>query len=182
MAERRKRYFVVPKSSKPKESCDSKSSPSAQNVGFVPVAPGGWGPPIRQYQTTDTFGTRGGKHMGMDLAGPAGTPLYAARGGVVVSTYTECGVGSMSDYCGKPPFGGYGNHVYIDHGDGYKTLYAHMQNVQVSVGDTVEAGQQIGSEGTSGNSSGPHLHFEVHLNGVQIDPTRVIDIPYSMGY
>jgi murein DD-endopeptidase MepM/ murein hydrolase activator NlpD len=65
---------------------------------------------------------------------------------------------------------GYGNHVIIDHGNGFATLYAHMNSIFVKPGESVVAGQQIGSVGNTGNSTGPHLHFEIRYQGVPRDP------------
>lgn len=95
-------------------------------------------------------------HEGIDLAAPAGTPIYAVKDGV----------------CTVHPFDGdgYGYYVTIDHGDGIKTRYAHMSAVAVTDGQTVTAGEIIGYVGSTGNSTGPHLHFEVWSGGSRIDP------------
>lgn len=69
---------------------------------------------------------------------------------------------------------GYGNYVVVDHGNGYTSLYGHLQKATVKQGDTVSAGQQVGVIGSTGNSSGPHLHLRVHKNGQSIDPRTVI--------
>ena len=66
---------------------------------------------------------------------------------------------------------GYGNYVIIDHGNGYTTLYAHMNSVFVEPGETVSRGQQVGTMGNTGNSTGPHLHFEIRYNDVPYSPT-----------
>ncbi|WP_322905198.1 peptidoglycan DD-metalloendopeptidase family protein [Paenibacillus sp. SGZ-1009] len=96
-------------------------------------------------------------HTGVDLAAPQGTPIYAADSGTVV-------VASWMN--------GYGNVVIIDHGNGIQTLYAHIRNggTLVHVGQTVERGQQIAEVGSTGNSTGPHCHFEVRINGTPVDP------------
>ncbi|MBR1663905.1 MAG: M23 family metallopeptidase, partial [Ruminococcus sp.] len=70
--------------------------------------------------------------------------------------------------------GGYGNYVVIDHGNGYWTLYGHMQYTTVSLGDTVSQGQKIGVVGTTGWSTGDHCHFEVRQNGEPVDPTQYV--------
>ncbi|HIK26416.1 MAG TPA: M23 family metallopeptidase [Thermosynechococcus sp. M46_R2017_013] len=101
---------------------------------------------------TSGFGPRWGRmHRGIDIAAPVGTPIYAAAAGVV--TYSQ-----WND-------GGYGNLVEIRHADGALTLYAHNQRNLVRVGQYVEQGQQIAEMGSTGRSTGPHLHFEVHLPG-----------------
>ena len=96
-------------------------------------------------------------HKGLDIATTYGTPILAADSGRVV-------------VAGWPANEGYGNRVMIDHGNGYVTLYAHMAKVSVSVGQTVKRGDQIGQEGSTGRSTGPHLHFEIRRGGVAINP------------
>lgn len=93
-------------------------------------------------------------HTGNDIGAPRNTPIHAARGGVVIiSTYGNS----------------YGNYVVVDHGDGYSTLYAHMNSRAVSEGQTVKQGQVLGYVGTTGSSTGNHLHFEVRRNGTPVD-------------
>jgi murein DD-endopeptidase MepM/ murein hydrolase activator NlpD len=70
--------------------------------------------------------------------------------------------------------GGYGNHVIIDHGNGFTTLYAHLTSIFVEPGMTVSQGQQIGTMGSTGNSTGPHLHFEVRYGGVPYNPASYL--------
>lgn len=112
------------------------------------------------YRLTARFGQTGGYwssgvHTGLDFAGPTGTPILAAASGKVVSTGYE---------------GAYGNQIIIDHGDGYQTTYNHLSGIGVSVGDKVSTGDQIGRRGSTGNSTGAHLHFEVTKNGKFVDP------------
>lgn len=95
-------------------------------------------------------------HAGLDFAAPMGTPIYATADGVVKTA-------GFSD-------GGYGNHVVIDHGYGYETLYGHMLRVKARVGQRVKRGEVIGYVGSTGKSTGPHCHYEVHKNGQKIDP------------
>ena len=106
------------------------------------------------------------KHGGIDLAISKGTSVYAAFPGDVTQTHDGCTVeGHRYNTCG----GGYGNHVIIDHGNGFKTIYMHLKNgsVKVSKGDQVGRGQLIGQVGNTGRSTGPHLHFEIQVNGKQ---------------
>lgn len=94
-------------------------------------------------------------HGGLDIGGRMGQPIWAAKEGVVILAGWN---------------GGYGNTIIIDHGNGYATLYGHQSALMVNNGDYVETGQHIGNVGSTGLSTGPHLHFEVRLNGSVIDP------------
>ena len=96
-------------------------------------------------------------HNGMDIASNMGTAVYAADGGKVV----------LAEW-----YGGYGNCIMIDHGNGYKTLYGHLSMIGVKNGQSVSQGAVIGQVGSTGNSTGPHLHFEVYSNGSRIDPEQ----------
>lgn len=105
---------------------------------------------------TSEFGPRwGGFHPGIDIALPTGTPIAAAKAGTVL-------------FAG--PNDGYGNFVVIDHGNGVSTAYAHQSRVVVNEGDRVSQGQVIGFVGSTGFSTGPHLHFEVRVNGAPQNP------------
>jgi murein DD-endopeptidase MepM/ murein hydrolase activator NlpD len=95
-------------------------------------------------------------HAGLDFAAPQGTPIYATADGRVTTA------GNLGN--------GYGNHVEINHGYGYETLYGHMVRVKVKVGQMVKRGEVIGWVGSTGKSTGPHLHYEVHKGGRPIDP------------
>lgn len=116
--------------------------------------------PTRNFHYSATFGQAGGwssgHHTGLDFAAPAGTPVFAALAGKVLA----------SDGGGP-----YGNHVIVRHDNGVKTLYAHLTTKKVEPGDRVLRGQIIGTVGSTGNSTGPHLHFEVIKNGTQRDPS-----------
>ncbi len=101
-----------------------------------------------------------GYHEGIDIATRAGTPVLAADAGYVASV--------------GPYHAQYGNMVVINHGGGRQTLYAHLQSYAVEVGQTVEAQQVIGACGSTGNSTGPHLHFEVYENGVRQNPMNYL--------
>ena len=142
-----------------KPSNGSSAAPSSS--GFVfPLA----------YATkiTDAYGYRihplsGTKkwHNGVDFAAGEGTAIYATKAGTVTSaTYNEA----------------YGNMVTINHGDGYSSLYGHMTNYIVSVGDTVSAGQTIGYVGSTGWSTGPHLHFTIYYNGSDVNPLNYVSM------
>ena len=98
-------------------------------------------------------------HSGIDMTAPKGTPIYATGDGVVRIA------GRSSE-----GYSGYGIVALVDHGYGFQTLYAHMQSVKVRVGQKVKRGEQIGTVGSSGMSSGNHLHYEVIQNGKKVDP------------
>jgi murein DD-endopeptidase MepM/ murein hydrolase activator NlpD len=105
---------------------------------------------------TSPFGYRWGRlHAGIDIGVPEGTPIHAAAAGtVILAAWT----------------GGYGNYTCIDHGGGMATCYAHQSSYAVSTGAQVSQGQVIGYVGNTGHSFGPHLHFEVRINGNPVDP------------
>jgi murein DD-endopeptidase MepM/ murein hydrolase activator NlpD len=133
----------------------------------VPAPVTGFGPFVLQYplpghSVTDPFGTiRGdGVHHGIDIGAPAETPILAAADGVVYQS------GWLD--------GGAGNGVILRHEGGWETRYFHMvsANLPVATGETVLAGQVIGHVGSTGNSTGPHLHFEIVLGPVRMDPER----------
>jgi murein DD-endopeptidase MepM/ murein hydrolase activator NlpD len=95
-------------------------------------------------------------HAGLDFAAPQGTPIYATADGLVKKAgYNE---------------GGYGNHVVINHGYGYETVYGHMVRIKARNGQKVKRGEIIGYVGSTGKSTGPHCHYEVHKNGQKLDP------------
>ena len=101
---------------------------------------------------TSGFGKRFNQmHTGVDIAGPIGTPIFAAASGVVI-------------FAGVSPEG-LGNLVTIRHGDGSLSLYAHNERILVRKGQQVQQGEQISEMGSTGNSTGPHLHFEIHPQG-----------------
>jgi murein DD-endopeptidase MepM/ murein hydrolase activator NlpD len=102
-------------------------------------------------------------HLGIDIAGALGDGVFAADAGVVV-------------FAGWA-YGGYGNMIMIDHGNGYQTLYAHLSSVSARCGQSVYTGTYIGALGSTGNSTGPHLHFEVRYLGGFINPWYVLPAP-----
>lgn len=98
-------------------------------------------------------------HPGVDIAGEEGTPIAAAAAGRVVSA---------------GPDGGYGNLIVVDDGNGVTTRYGHCSQIYARVGDAVAPGQTIGAVGSTGRSTGPHLHFEVRVNDQPVDPTQFL--------
>lgn len=131
--------------------------------GFVWPAPG-------CYTLTSPFGeNRGYSHGGIDIGTPMGTTIVAAESGTVIASNNSCPHNwGKNGSCGCG--GGYGNYVFIDHGNGKLTIYGHLTNAIVSTGQTVTKGQTIGYAGSTGNSTGPHLHFECQYYGVKYDP------------
>jgi murein DD-endopeptidase MepM/ murein hydrolase activator NlpD len=153
-------------------------SPHNLSLGQKLIVPGGKKPyqervvhvysgPIPEGATKGTGGfvwpTSGGitqkywdRHKAIDIGASPGTSVVAADSGYVVTA-------GWSEY-------GYGKYVVIDHGNGFQTLYAHLNTILVEVGQSVGKGTRIGSVGTTGNTTGPHLHFEIRYNGVQRNP------------
>jgi len=143
----------------------------AANTGFVnqsaPYTGGKLGFPLQSYtrmsspygNRTSPFGNRTEFHTGMDYAAPSGTNILAAEDGYVISAGVR---------------GGYGNTVIIDHGNGLSTLYAHASKLLCSPGDVVNKGEVVAKVGSTGYSTGPHLHFEVRVNGAHTDPINYL--------
>lgn len=124
------------------------------------------GAPVDSVRVTSRYGSRSDpftgetkRHRGIDFAGKIGTPLMAVAPGRVISAGERVG---------------YGTTVEIDHGLGFTTLYAHLSQINVSRGDWVRAGTVIGLAGSSGRSTGPHLHYEIRYKGVPFDPTTFV--------
>lgn len=131
-----------------------------RNVG---IGTGDFMVPVSSYTFTSGFKMRWGRlHGGVDLAVPEGTPVYAADNGKVIVA------GNLGD--------GYGNYIILDHQNGYKTLYAHNSELLVSVGDVVAQGEQIALSGNTGNSTGPHVHFEIQVNDEKVDPQQFVTL------
>jgi murein DD-endopeptidase MepM/ murein hydrolase activator NlpD len=98
-------------------------------------------------------------HSGIDFGGGYGATVFAAGSGTVISAAKK---------------GSYGNTVVIDHGGGLSTVYGHLSHISVSEGQSVSAGQRVGAIGSSGLSTGPHLHFETRVDGRAVDPMRYL--------
>jgi murein DD-endopeptidase MepM/ murein hydrolase activator NlpD len=125
-------------------------------------------PTLKKGVVTSPYGWRSiGWHGGIDFAGlPIGTPIYSSYAGKITSIVTNCPAqGYYCSTCG----GGGGNWVEVTSGN-IKTRYMHLNHVQVSLGQSVNEGQQIGTLGNSGCTTAPHLHYELWINGKQVDP------------
>ena len=156
-----------------KELEEKRRQEAENNGGTVPPSTGGFIFPLDRSgyaYMTSPYGYRVHPisgvyklHNGADLAAYQGTKIYASRSGVVTTAAYNAG--------------GYGNYVVINHGDGYSTLYGHMTHYCVSAGQYVSQGEVIGYVGSTGNSTGPHLHFTVYYNGNTINPLTVISLP-----
>ena len=131
------------------------SSGANQTVANASKAEGGIWPTAATY-ITSPFGWRGAEwHTGIDIAGPQGKAIYAYKTGKVIFSGWHRSYGYM---------------LKIDHGNGVATWYAHSSKLLVKAGDTVKQGQTIALVGTTGNSTGPHLHFEIRINGTAVNP------------
>lgn len=127
----------------------------------------GWIKPLKSYTLTSPFGMRLHPikkkwlmHEGVDMSAPQGTPIYAAKSGKVTTTSYQAG--------------GAGYYVSINHGDGFSSIYMHMTHYIVKPGNYVSAGQVIGYVGSTGGSTGPHLHFGIAYNGSYVNPMNYI--------
>ncbi|MFH8686697.1 LysM peptidoglycan-binding domain-containing M23 family metallopeptidase [Streptomyces anulatus] len=142
---------------------DSEGSGSSAQAGSSEATGSGWSAPLASANVTTQYRASGaswssGYHTGSDFQAASGTPVLAIGPGTVVSAGNS---------------GSYGNEVVIKHEDGMYSQYAHQSSLNVSVGQTVTGGQQIGLSGSTGNSTGPHLHFEVRTGpsyGSDVDP------------
>lgn len=130
-----------------------------------------WTVPVAEPRVTSRFGPRrdpitgraGRMHRGIDYGHPTGTPTYATASGRVL----------LAGWCDR----GTGNCVVIDHGNGWRSQYFHLSRVTVRAGAEVRQGEEVGLIGSTGRSTGPHLHFQVGQNGQAIDPERLFDRP-----
>ncbi|MBW3561480.1 MAG: peptidoglycan DD-metalloendopeptidase family protein [Actinobacteria bacterium] len=133
------------------------SGEAAVSSGAVSTSGYAW---PRCDRVTSEFGYRWGRrHEGIDVDGDTGQPIFAAKDGVVISAGWH---------------GGYGRLTLIDHGDGVVTAYAHQSAIAVGSGQRVSQGQRIGSVGSTGHSTGSHLHFETRVNGSAVNPRRFL--------
>ena len=159
------------------------SNPSRLQPGMELFLPGANSPkrsqifrfPLASVKITSGYGMRMHPllhrrlfHVGIDFRAKKGTPVYAAADGKVVFAHRSFGRG---------------NTIAIDHGNGYKTVYAHLQTILVKTGDYVKAGQRIARSGKTGRTTGPHLHFEVWRKGQHINPLAVLPpVPSTRAY
>lgn len=142
--------------------------PSTPSGGSTPTVSGGWMVPCSYTWFASPFGMRlhpidkvYKMHYGVDLSGPSGTPIYATRSGTVtIASYNWSA----------------GNYVNINHGDGYSSIYMHMTHYVVSYGQKVSQGQLIGYMGSTGASTGPHLHFGISYNGTYVNPANYMPL------
>jgi murein DD-endopeptidase MepM/ murein hydrolase activator NlpD len=155
----------IPESPQPSYKTASAKTSSTQTS---PLATGKFTSPVslNQARESSPFGNRFHPidhrekfHAGVDLAVPLGTAVKAADGGIV-------------SFAGVK--GGYGNFVEIDHGNGIKTRYGHLSQLKVRAGQVVQQGQGIALSGSTGHSTGPHLHFEIRKNNQPVDPANYI--------
>ncbi len=146
-------------SSKPTRISPSLTIPvTTPRIGNLPVSSGGYIWPSGAKIITQYYGLR---HTGVDIAGTSGLPNYAVKAGQVIKA--QCGWN-----------GGYGCYIIVDHGGGVQTLYAHNSRLLVSPGEYVAQGQVIGLLGSTGRSTGPHLHFEIRISGRRTNPLQFI--------
>uniref|UniRef100_UPI000BEFAF97 M23 family metallopeptidase n=1 Tax=Streptomyces sp. rh34 TaxID=2034272 RepID=UPI000BEFAF97 len=154
---------AAPKKAPKADTASADDSGSSARTGSSEATGSGWSAPLANANVTTQYRASGaswssGYHTGSDFQAASGTPVLAIGPGTVVSAGNS---------------GSYGNEVVIQHEDGMYSQYAHQSSLNVSVGQTVTGGQQIGLSGSTGNSTGPHLHFEVRTGpsyGSDVDP------------
>lgn len=170
-------YYAAQKAAAERAAQASQSSSSSSSSGsssvIVPSGSGfAWPTPGFTYLSSEWYEDREVyNHGGIDIAGAGimGTPVVAAADGTVIASNSSCTHNWGKSYsCGCG--GGYGNYVMISHAGGKMTVYGHLTSLTVSTGQTVSRGQVIGYVGSTGNSTGPHLHYECRLNGVRYNP------------
>lgn len=156
----------------PADNGGSPSVPVQPNTPDIDVPSGSgftWPAPGCYFITSPYGEDRGYSHGGVDIGTPMGTTIVAADSGTVIAVNNSCPHNwGKNGSCGCG--GGFGNYVFIDHGNGKITIYGHLTNAVASYGQYVSKGQTIGYAGSTGNSTGPHLHFECRYNGVKYDP------------
>ncbi|MFF5649393.1 M23 family metallopeptidase [Streptomyces collinus] len=148
-----------------------KAAKAAAAKAAAKKAAPSWVDPVKKYKLSASFAQNGGMwqstHSGQDFAVPSGTQVVATHGGTVVK--------AGGNGAGDGP--AYGNAVVIKHGNGTYSQYAHLSKVTVHVGQIVKTGQEIAKSGNTGNSSGPHLHFEIRTTpnyGSAVDPVKFL--------
>ncbi|MBQ0890933.1 M23 family metallopeptidase [Streptomyces sp. RM72] len=153
-----------------KAAASAKKSTTAKKTATKKKA-ASWVDPVKKYELSASFAQNGGmwahKHSGQDFAVPIGTNVVAAHGGTVVK--------AGGNGAGDGP--AYGNAIVIKHGNGTYSQYAHLSKVNVKIGQIVKTGQSIAKSGNTGNSSGPHLHFEIRTTpnyGSAVDPVAFL--------
>ncbi|MFF9058657.1 M23 family metallopeptidase [Streptomyces sp. NPDC101213] len=147
------------------------AAPTAATAVVAKKASATWVDPVKKYKLSASFAQAGGmwasKHSGQDFAVATGTKVFAAHGGKVVK--------AGGNGAGDGP--AYGNAIVIKHANGVYSQYAHLSHVNVKVGQVVKTGQRIALSGNTGNSSGPHLHFEIRTTanyGSAVDPVKFL--------
>jgi murein DD-endopeptidase MepM/ murein hydrolase activator NlpD len=158
-------YVTQPPATQPGSGGGGTSSSGGGGGG---VSSSGWLVPCAYRMVSSPFGPRPAptagastNHQGVDLSAPQGTPIYASRTGIV----TTATYGKSAGY-----------YVSINHGDGFSSIYMHMTHFVVSAGQAVSAGQVIGYVGSTGVSTGPHLHFGISYNGVYVNPANYVNL------
>ncbi|MGW0818867.1 M23 family metallopeptidase [Streptomyces viridiviolaceus] len=169
-AEAQAKAAQTAKAAKVQVAANAKKTVTVKKAAVAKKA-ASWVKPVKGYTLTASFAQNGGmwahKHSGQDFAVPVGTNVVAAHGGTVVK--------AGPNGAGDGP--AYGNAIVIKHGNGTYSQYAHLSQVNVSVGQVVATGQSIAKSGNTGNSSGPHLHFEIRTTpnyGSAIDPAAFL--------
>ena len=157
----------------PSDKADALSVPAAPPVKAVAQPAGplmrkvAFEAPVKGYRINSAFGLRkltieakARAHKGVDFAAPKGTSVYSTAEGKVVRAGFQAG--------------GYGNFIEVKHPNGMSSVYGHLSRIDVHTGQSVATGERIGLVGSTGYSTGPHLHFEVRRNGGQVNPTKVV--------
>ena len=157
----------------PSDKADVLSVPAAPPVKAIAKPAGpvtrkvAFEAPVKGYRVNSAFGLRkltieakARAHKGVDIAAPKGTSVYTTAEGRVVRAGFQAG--------------GYGNFIEVKHPNGLSSVYGHLSRIDVHTGQEVASGERIGLVGSTGYSTGPHLHFEVRRNGDQVNPTKVV--------